>query len=79
MSKSIRLLIRSARVAEALANGDDVVSDMYRIGTAEDDRDADIIVKEGLIEDHGFVLNPGNSVLADIVGVKTSRIACSER
>jgi hypothetical protein len=77
-ARPIRLIIRSARVARALARGDDVVSDMYRVGTADDDQDTDIIVKSGLSEGHGFVLNPGSSILADIVGVKASRVACSE-
>ena len=77
-ARPIRLILRSARVAQALAHGDDVVSDMYRVSTADDDQDADIIVKSGLSEGHGFVLNPGSSILADILGVETSRIACSE-
>ena len=74
----IRMVLRSTRVALALANGDDVVSDMYRIGK-EDDADADIIVESVLSEGHGFVLNPGRSILADIVGVTAVHTTCSER
>lgn len=74
----IRLIIRTARVANALAGGDDVVSDNYRISSAKDDPDADIIIQGGLSESHGFVLNPGSSVVADIFGTTTSRTACSE-
>ena len=74
----IRLILRSPRVAEALAAGDDVVSDMYRISTQVDDPEADIIIKTGLSESHGFVLNPGSSIVADIFGATTGRIACSE-
>ncbi len=74
----IRLILRSARVAGALAAGDDVVSDMYRISAKLDDPEADIIIQTGLSEGHGFVLNPGSSIVADIFGAATSRIACSE-
>lgn len=74
----IRLILRSPRVAGALAAGDDVVSDMYRISAQLNDPEADIIIQTGLSESHGFVLNPGNSIVADIFGAMTSRIACSE-
>lgn len=75
----IRLILRSRRVAGALATGDDVVSDMYLISAQMDDPEADIIIQTGLSESHGFVLNPGRSVLADIFGAAaTSRTACSE-
>ncbi|MGB8622183.1 MAG: hypothetical protein WCD16_05135 [Paracoccaceae bacterium] len=74
----IRLILRSPRVAGALAAGDDVVSDMYRISAQLDDPEADIIIQTGLSESHGFVLNPGSSIVADIFGAATSRIACSE-
>ncbi len=76
--RSIHLVLQSARVARALADGQDVVSDMYRISSAPDDRDADIIIQSGLSDSHGFVLNPGRSVLADILGAETSRTPCSE-
>jgi hypothetical protein len=74
----IRLILRSQRVAGALASGDDVVSDMYRISTQPDDPEADIIIQTGLSASHGFVLNPGSSIVADIFGATTSRTACSE-
>jgi len=74
----IRLILRSPRVAGALAAGDDVVSDMYRISVQLDDTEADIIIQTGLSASHGFVLNPGSSVVADIFGATTSRTACSE-
>lgn len=74
----IRLILRSPRVAVALAAGDDVVSDMYRISAQLDDPGADIIIQTGLSESHGFVLNPGSSIVADIFGATTSRTACSE-
>ena len=74
----IRLILQSQRVANALAAGDDVVSDMYRISTRPDDPEADIVIQSGLSESHGFVLNPGSSVLADIFGAATSQTVCSE-
>ena len=77
-AKPIRLIIRSARVAKALADGEDVVSDMYRISSLKDDPKADLIIQGGLSESHGFVLNPGNSVVADIFGVTAGHTACSE-
>ncbi|WP_419412521.1 hypothetical protein [Primorskyibacter sp. 2E107] len=77
-SHPIRLILRSPRVASALTAGDDVVSDMYRISAQPDDPEADIIILTGLSESHGFVLNPGSSVVADIFGASTGRITCSE-
>jgi hypothetical protein len=77
-AQPIHLALQSARVAQALADGRDVVSDMYRISSAPDDKDADVIIQSGLSDSHGFVLNPGRSVLADILGAATSRIPCSE-
>jgi hypothetical protein len=73
----IRLIIQTARVANALADGDDVVSDTYHI-SMKDDPNADIIIQSGLSEGHGFVLNPGSSVVADIFGTTASHTACSE-
>ena len=74
----IRLILRSVRVADALADGDDVVSDMYRVSSRQDDDDADIIIQSGLSESHGFVLNPGGSVVADVFGATAIHTACSE-
>lgn len=74
----IRLILRSPRVAGALAVGDDVVSDMYRISAQLDDPEADIIIQSGLSENHGFVLNPGSSIVADIFGATISRTVCTE-
>ncbi|MCY1126881.1 hypothetical protein OU426_08450 [Frigidibacter sp. RF13] len=76
-AEPIRLIIRSARVADALVTGGDVVSNMYRVSSRTDDPKADIVIESGLRESHGFVLNPGNSILADIFGAAVSRTACS--
>jgi hypothetical protein len=77
-AKPIRLVLRSARVSNALARGEDVVSDMYVISSQMNDPDADIIIENGLSENHGFVLNPGTSVIADVFGSTTNRLSCSE-
>lgn len=78
-AEPIRLILQTTRVADALAAGNDVVSDMYSISTLTDDPNADIIIQSGLNESHGFVLNPGNSVVADLFGTTASHTACSER
>ncbi|MEM5544927.1 hypothetical protein WNY61_19530 [Sulfitobacter sp. AS92] len=77
-AQPIRLILQSARVSSALARGEDVVSDMYVISSQMNDSDADIIIESGLSESHGFVLNPGTSVVADVFGSTTSRLSCSE-
>lgn len=77
-AQPIRLILQSARVSTALARGEDVVSDMYVISSRMNDSDADIIIESGLSESHGFVLNPGTSIVADVFGSTTSRLSCSE-
>jgi len=74
----VRLILQSARVAEALARGEDIVSDMYRIAGADEDPDADIIVHGGLGEGQGFVINPGRSFLADLLGADIDPLPCRE-
>lgn len=77
-AQPIRLILKSARVSNALSRGEDVVSDMYVISSQMNDSHADIIIESGLSESHGFVLNPGTSVVADVFGSTTSRLSCSE-
>ena len=74
----VRLILRSARVAEALVRGEEIVSSMYRIAGSDDDPAADIIVLGGLGEDQGFVINPGSSVLADVLGATVEPLFCEE-
>jgi hypothetical protein len=74
----IRLILQSTRVSNALARGEDVVSDMYTISSQMNDPDSDIIIESGLSESHGFVLNPGTSVVADVFGSTTNRLSCSK-
>lgn len=77
-AEPIRLILQSASVSNALARDEDVVSDMYTISSQIGDADADIVIESGLSESHGFVLNPGTSVVADVFGSTTSRLSCSE-
>jgi len=72
-AKTIRLIINDAGVAQTLIAGKDIVSDHYRVGTTQK---AQIIIREGLTADHGFVLNPGTSMLGDFFGVDVSQVDC---
>lgn len=72
-AKSIRLTINDAGVARALIAGKDIVSDHYRVGTT---RNAQIVIREGLTAGHGFVLNPGTSILEDVFGADVSQVEC---
>ncbi len=71
----IHFVIRSRQVARALADGRDVVSDMYSVGDRTDP-DADIVLQSGLDEGSGFVINPGRNILGDIFGVKATPVSC---
>ena len=76
-AEPIRLALRSERVVEALARGDDVVSDMFRVTAEQDDPEADIRILSGLTGTEGFVLNPGGSIAADVFGVRSEQTPCS--
>ncbi|WP_428241429.1 hypothetical protein [Gynuella sp.] len=73
-AKPVLLEIRSAQAAEILADDKDIVSDQYRIGT---DSSADIVVLSGLAMSQGFVLNPGLSFMAEILGARHQRVDCT--
>ncbi len=73
-AKTIRLTIHDAEIVQGLIAGQDIVSDQYRVGTT---RDYQIAIQEGLTVEHGFVLNPGKSLLADVFGADVSHVACS--
>ncbi|AKH99028.1 hypothetical protein IMCC20628_00299 [Hoeflea sp. IMCC20628] len=72
-AKTIRLNLNDAGLVQALIAGQDIVSDQYRVGTTQDDQ---ISIQQGLTEEHGFVLNPGKSMLADIFGADVGHVAC---
>lgn len=71
----IQLIIKSRRVASALANGKEVVSDSYRV-SGHKHPEAEIVLQSGLVETFGFVINPGRNILSDIFGVTTKSINC---
>lgn len=77
-SQQVRLGLKGRRVIETLARSDDGVSDMYRLSSHEDDARAGILIQIGLSDSHGFVINPGSSILDDLVGVRITRTDCSE-
>ncbi len=77
MADPIHFVIRSRQVARALANGRDVVSDMY-IVSDQMDADADIVLRSGLDESFGFVINPGRNILGDIFGVRATPVSCQD-
>ena len=72
-AKTIRLNINDASIAQALIAGQDIVSDHYLVGTSQDDQ---IAIQEGLTVEHGFVLNPGKSLLADVLGADADQVEC---
>lgn len=73
-AKTIRLTLNDAGIVQALIAGHDIVSDQYRVGTSQNDQ---ITIQEGLTEGHGFVLNPGKSLLADVFGADVDHVECS--
>lgn len=76
----VRIAIRSQQVVEMLLNGDDVVSGDYTVSSAtssgRDKADAELVLLDGLTIDHGFVINPGRSVIDDIFGVQGLYVPC---
>lgn len=72
-ARPIRLTINDAGIAEALVGGLDIVSDHYHVGTSRIDQ---IAIVEGLTVEHGFVLNPGKSLLADLLGADVNQVKC---
>ncbi len=75
LADPIRLTLKSRRVAKVLARGRDVVSDMYRV-SGRPHPDADIVLRSGLEESFGFVINPGRNILGDVFGVELQEITC---
>lgn len=74
----VEFIIKSRRVAKALADGVDIISEDYRVDN-RDHPDAEIIIATGLGEDFGFVLNPGRNLWTELWGIKITRISCSPR
>ena len=76
LARPVRIVLKSRRVAKALAQGDAVVSDMYRVSATDDDA-ADILLGSGLDEGFGFVVNPGRNLTANIFGPWKTTIPCA--
>ncbi|MCY0096639.1 hypothetical protein [Hoeflea ulvae] len=72
-AETIRLTLNDAGLVQALISGDDIVSDQYRVGRSSDDQ---IAIQEGLSVGHGFVLNPGKSLLEDMFGPDADQVVC---
>ena len=76
LSDPIHLVLQSRRVAKKLANGYSVVSDEVRVSGTPHPK-ADILVRAGMDENFGFVLNPGRNITADIFGIRPTKIPCT--
>lgn len=72
----IRIAIQSQDVLDALLEGDDVISDMVEVSTVLGAPGADLVLLGGLTAQHGFVINPGRSLVDDIFGVQGVYVPC---
>ena len=75
LADPIHFVLKSRQVARALAKGRDVVSDMYSVSD-QMESDSDIVLKSGLEEGFGFVINPGRNIFGDIFGVRAKPVFC---
>lgn len=78
----VRLILHSQSIVEALLNGRDVASDVYRVTEAAGAADAidspgDVVIAAGLTGHHGFVLNPGRNFWAEIFGATHIDTPCA--
>ena len=73
----IRLWITRSEIIQALFNGQDLVSEDFKVLAGRDGEPADIVIDEGLSAETGFVINPGRSVLADLFGTRSTPVPCS--
>ena len=76
--EGIRLRLSGARLLMRLGNGDDIVSEDYRVSTSPHDPRAEITIVQGLHPEAGFVVSPGASPTADIFGPKMRRVSCTD-
>ena len=74
---SIRIVIMNPEVMRDLLAGRDLVSDMVRVSSDSADRAADLYLAQGLSADTGFVINPGRSLLADMLGARKTDVECA--
>lgn len=73
----IRLRITGPAIVLALYQGQDLVSDELEVGAGMGDTTAGILIEAGLSAETGFVINPGSSLLADLLGVRPTPVPCS--
>ncbi|MEM8728897.1 MAG: hypothetical protein AAGF79_03175 [Pseudomonadota bacterium] len=73
---SIRIVITAPEVMRGLLEGRDLVSDMVRVTADSTDQAADLYLAHGISADTGFVINPGQNLLADILGASTTNVEC---
>lgn len=74
---SIRIVITNPKVVRELMAGRDLVSDMVRVSSDATDQTADLHLAHGLSADTGFVINPGRSLFADVLGARKTNVDCA--
>lgn len=72
----IRIAIQSQEALDTLLEGDDLVSDSFEVSTVLGSPEADLVLLAGLTAQHGFVINPGRSLIDDVFGVQGLRAPC---
>lgn len=75
--RPITLRIARTELVRALADGQDLVSDMITTSADPADTGVDVTVLGGLAVGTGFVINPGSSFLADMFGAPVEAVPCS--
>ncbi|WP_298260241.1 hypothetical protein [uncultured Litoreibacter sp.] len=76
-SKSIQIVVTAPDVIRDLLAGKDLVSDMVHVASDPADKAADLHLAKGLSADTGFVINPGRSLLADVLGARKTDVDCA--
>ncbi|MGI3183913.1 hypothetical protein [Nioella aestuarii] len=71
----VRLALLEPALVRAMVNGQDIVSDMFAVGT-ESTSNSDIRILSGIEESFGFVLNPGLNIWAEIFGPRSVPSSC---
>ncbi|MEP3296866.1 MAG: hypothetical protein ABJO27_10375 [Pseudoruegeria sp.] len=74
---SIRIVIKNPKVMRDLMAGRDLVSDMVRVSSDATDQKADLYLVKGISADTGFVINPGRSLFADVLGASKTDVECA--
>lgn len=74
---SIRIVITNPDVMRDLMAGRDLVSDMVRVSSDATDQSADLYLAQGLSAETGFVINPGRSLFADVLGARKTDVNCA--